>query len=350
MIAAMTTNLEEILSNFNLQISQVKNKENLEEIRVEFLGKKGSVSAAFANLKNLEDEEKKSFGAKINEIRNEVSSKIDAKKEEFENIELNSRLQSEKLDVTQPARQSVQGLIHPINKVQKEIEEIFSNLGFEFASGPEIEDDFHNFTALNIDENHPARQMQDTFYLQNSNLLLRTHTSNVQIRKMKDAKPPLRVAALGRVFRCDFDQTHTPMFHQFEGFVVDENVTMQNLKWLLQNFLEEFFESKDLVLRFRPSFFPFTEPSAEVDVNYSIENGQIKIGKGNRFMEILGCGMINPKVLENCQIDSDKFQGFAFGIGIERLTMLKYGISDLRMLFENDVRFLKHFGFKAQNF
>ncbi len=299
---------------------------------------------------NLEGEEKKSFGAKINEIRNEVSSKIDAKKEEFENLELNARLQSEKLDVTAPARKDAQGLIHPINKVQKEIEEIFSNLGFEFAGGPEIEDDFHNFTALNIDENHPARQMQDTFYLQNSNLLLRTHTSNVQIRKMKDAKPPLRVAALGRVFRCDFDQTHTPMFHQFEGFVVDENVTMQNLKWLLQSFLEEFFESKDLVLRFRPSFFPFTEPSAEVDVNYSIENGQIKIGKGDRFMEILGCGMINPKVLENCQIDSNKFQGFAFGIGIERLTMLKYGISDLRMLFENDVRFLKHFGFKSENF
>jgi phenylalanyl-tRNA synthetase alpha chain len=346
----MTINLEEILSNFNLKISQVKNKENLEEIRLEFLSKKGLVSLAFNNLKNLEGEEKKSFGAKINEIRNEISEKIDAKKEEFENSELNSRLESEKLDVSAPARKAAQGLIHPINKVQKEIEEIFSNLGFEFAQGPEIEDDFHNFTALNIDENHPARQMQDTFYLKNSNLLLRTHTSNVQIRKMKDAKPPLRVAALGRVFRCDFDQTHTPMFHQFEGFVVDENVNMQNLKWLLQSFLEEFFESKDLILRFRPSFFPFTEPSAEVDVNYSIENGEIKIGKGDRFMEILGCGMINPKVLENCQIDSSKFQGFAFGIGIERLTMLKYGIKDLRLLFENDIRFLKHFGFKAQDF
>jgi phenylalanyl-tRNA synthetase alpha chain len=227
----------------------------------------------------------------------------------------------------------------------QEIEEIFGELGFEFAQGPEIEDDFHNFTALNMPADHPARQMQDTFYLENSELLLRTHTSNTQIRKMLNTQPPLKVAALGRVFRRDSDQTHTPMFHQFEGFVVDESANMGHLKWCLENFLEKFFEVKNVELRFRPSFFPFTEPSAEVDINYSIENGKIKIGKGDRFMEILGCGMIHPNVLKNCNIDPEKFQGFAFGIGVERLAMLKYGITDLRMFFENDVRFLNHFGF-----
>ncbi len=343
-------NLDKIITDFNLQISEVKNKENLEEIRIHFLGKKGLVTEAFANLKNLEGEEKKSFGARINEVRNLITIAIDNAKAAFENAELNEKLKDEKLDLSAPARPENQGLIHPINKVMRDIERIFSNLGFEFAQGPEIEDDFHNFTALNIDENHPARQMQDSFYLKNSPLLLRTHTSNVQIRAMKNSKPPLKIAALGRVFRCDFDQTHTPMFHQFEGFVVDENVTMQNLKWVLQNFLEQFFEVENLELRFRPSFFPFTEPSAEVDINYTIENGRIKIGKGDKFMEILGCGMINKKVLENCEIDCEKYQGFAFGIGIERLTMLKYGITDLRMLFENDLRFLKHFGFKAQDY
>jgi phenylalanyl-tRNA synthetase alpha chain len=199
-------------------------------------------------------------------------------------------------------------------------------------------------------KDHPARQMQDTFYLQNSEFLLRTHTSNTQIRKMLNSKPPMKVASLGRVFRRDSDQTHTPMFHQFEGFVVDEKANMQNLKWVLENFLEKFFEVKNLELRFRPSFFPFTEPSAEVDINYSLENGKIKIGKGDKFMEILGCGMINENVLKNCGIDSEKFQGFAFGIGIERLAMLKYGITDLRMLFENDVRFLQNFGFKSSEF
>lgn len=343
-------NLDKIIADFNLQISEVKNKENLEEIRIHFLGKKGLVTEAFANLKNLEAEEKKAFGARVNQVRSQITLEIDNAKEQFENAQLNEKLQGEKIDLTTPHRPENQGLIHPINKVMRDIEKIFSNLGFEFAQGPEIEDDFHNFTALNIDENHPARQMQDSFYLKNSPLLLRTHTSNVQIRAMKNSQPPLKIAALGRVFRCDFDQTHTPMFHQFEGFVVDENVTMQNLKWVLQNFLEQFFEVENVELRFRPSFFPFTEPSAEVDINYSIENGRIKIGKGDKFMEILGCGMINKKVLENCEIDSEKYQGFAFGIGIERLTMLKYGITDLRMLFENDMRFLKHFGFKAQEY
>ena len=339
------TTLETLLSDFNSQISAVKNATQLEEIRINFLGKKGLVTELFSQLKNLDAEAKKSFGAEINKVRDEVTKKIDLAKTAFENAELNEKLSGEKIDLSAPIRKQNQGLIHPISKVMQEIEEIFSELGFEFAQGPEIEDDFHNFTALNMPKDHPARQMQDTFYLKDSELLLRTHTSNTQIRKMLNSEPPLKVAALGRVFRRDSDQTHTPMFHQFEGFVVDENVNMGNLKWVLENFLERFFEVKNVELRFRPSFFPFTEPSAEVDINYSIENGRIKIGKGDKFMEILGCGMIHPNVLKNCNIDAEKFQGFAFGIGVERLAMLKYGITDLRMFFENDVRFLQHFGF-----
>lgn len=339
------TNLETLLRDFNSQISAIVSKQHLEEIRINFLGKKGLVTELFAQLKDIALDEKKSFGAKINQIRDEVTKKIEAAKINFENAELNEKLSGEKIDLSAPVRKQNQGVIHPINKVMQEIEEIFSELGFEFAVGPEIEDDFHNFTALNMPQDHPARQMQDTFYLQDSELLLRTHTSNTQIRKMLNSQPPLKVAALGRVFRRDYDQTHTPMFHQFEGFVVDENVNMGHLKWTLENFLEKFFEVKNVELRFRPSFFPFTEPSAEVDINYSLENGRIKIGKGDKFMEILGCGMIHPNVLTNCGIDATKFQGFAFGIGIERLAMLKYGITDLRMFFENDVRFLQHFGF-----
>ena len=339
------TNLEKLLADFNSQILAVQNKQQLEEVRINFLGKKGLVTELFSQLKDVVAEEKKSFGASINQVCDQVTKKIDFAKNIFEIAELNEKLQSEKIDLTAPIRKETRGLIHPINKVMQEIEEIFNDLGFEFSKGPEIEDDFHNFTALNMPADHPARQMQDTFYLENSDLLLRTHTSNTQIRKMLNSQPPLKVAALGRVFRRDSDQTHTPMFHQFEGFVVDENVNMGHLKWCLENFLERFFEVKNLELRFRPSFFPFTEPSAEVDINYSIENGRIKIGKGDRFMEILGCGMIHPNVLINCKIDAEKYQGFAFGIGVERLAMLKYGITDLRMFFENDIRFLKHFGF-----
>lgn len=337
--------LEVLLADFNAKIAAITNIKQLEEIRINFLGKKGQVTELFMQLKDLPVEEKKSFGAQINQIRNEVVTKIELAKINFENAELNKKLSGEKIDLTAPIRSQNAGLIHPISKVMQEIEEIFSELGFEFSQGPEIEDDFHNFTALNMPEDHPARQMQDTFYLKNSELLLRTHTSNTQIRKMLNSEPPLRIAALGRVFRRDSDQTHTPMFHQFEGFAVDENVDMGNLKWLLESFLEKFFEVKNVELRFRPSFFPFTEPSAEVDINYSIEQGRIKIGKGDKFMEILGCGMIHPNVLKNCNIDSEKYQGFAFGIGVERLAMLKYGITDLRMFFENDTRFLKQFGF-----
>lgn len=342
----MQDNSNQILNDFNSQFAQVASEQHLEELRVKFLGKKGFVTELFAQLKNFSVEEKKSAGALINQLRDEITKKIDAKKEFFEEAELNKKLAQEKIDVTEPVRKEPQGFIHPISKVTKEIREIFADLGFEFSHGPEIEDDFYNFTALNMPENHPARQMQDTFYLQNTEKLLRTHTSTVQIRKMTQNQPPLRVVALGRVFRRDSDQTHTPMFHQIEGFVVDQSTNMANLKWVLEEFLQRFFEVKNVELRFRPSFFPFTEPSAEVDIGYKIEQGRIKIGSSEKFMEILGCGMIHPNVLNNCQIDSKKYQGFAFGIGIERLAMLKYGITDLRMFFENDARFLQHYGFK----
>ena len=341
----MTHNLQQLSSDFNSQFAAIADKQQLEDIRINFLGKKGSVTELFSQLKNVTGEEKKSLGAKINQLRNEITQKINEKKSEFETAELNEKLRGEKIDLSAPVRQETRGLLHPLSKVTQEIEEIFASLGFKFEKGPEVEDDFHNFTALNMPADHPARQMQDTFYLQNSELLLRTHTSNTQIRKMLNSQPPLKIASLGRVFRRDSDQTHTPMFHQVEGFVLDETTNMGNLKWVLEKFLKAFFEVENLELRFRPSFFPFTEPSAEVDINYSVEQGKIKIGKGDKFMEILGCGMINRNVLSNCNIDPDKFQGFAFGIGVERLAMLKYGITDLRMFFENDVRFLKHFGF-----
>lgn len=336
-------NLENILSNFNSQFVQIQNPQQLEELRVSFLGKKGIITELFTNLKNLNNEEKKSFGNEVNKIRDIVSTNLENKKNFFLNLELNAKLTEEKIDLSAPVRPENKGSLHPITRVMSDIEKIFSELNFEFAHGPEIEDDFHNFSALNIPKNHPARQMQDTFYLKDSDLVLRTHTSNTQIRKMLSSQVPLRVCSLGKVFRKEFDQTHSPMFHQFEGFVVDKNVTMENLKWTLEYFLQKFFEVDNIQLRFRASFFPFTEPSAEVDINYGVNNGKIEIGKGDKFMEILGCGMIHPNVLKNCQIDSQQFQGFAFGVGIERLAMLKYGITDLRLLYENDIRFLKNF-------
>ena len=343
-------NLDNIQQDFNSKLEKINNESDLEQIRVEFLGKKGHVTALFGQLKELSVDEKKSAGAQINILRQDITHKIDAKKAEFATIALNKKLIEETIDITAPPRKSNKALIHPISKVTSEIEDIFSNFGFHFAQGPEIEDDFHNFTALNIPPDHPARQMQDTFYLQNSEKLLRTHTSNTQIREMLEGQPPFKSCSLGRVFRRDSDQTHTPMFHQFEGFMVDENITMQNLRWILEKFLNEFFEIDNVELRFRPSFFPFTEPSAEVDISYYKENGVIKIGtpknpQDQKFMEILGCGMIHENVLKNCNIDANKYQGFAFGIGVERLAMLKYGINDLRMFFENDIRFLQHYGF-----
>ena len=273
-------NLENILSNFNSQFAQVQNPQQLEELRINFLGKKGLLTELFLDLKNMDATQKRTFGNQINLIRDQITQNIENKKNDFAIAQLNAKLSSEKIDITLPSRQENHGSLHPINRVMADIEKIFNELNFDFAQGPEIEDDFHNFSALNIPKDHPARQMQDTFYLNNSDLLLRTHTSNTQIRKMLNQNPPLRVGALGKVFRREFDQTHSPMFHQFEGFVVDENITMSNLKWTLEYFLEKFFEVKNLQLRFRSSFFPFTEPSAEVDINYNSNQGKIEIGKG----------------------------------------------------------------------
>ena len=343
------SDINNTLNDFNSQILKIGNLQELNDIRVKFLGKKGFVTEIFAKIKEIPAEEKKEFGAKINKIRSEIEEKIAQKQDFFENAELLQKLSSQKIDVTEPFRKQNQGLAHPISKVIKEIREIFGSMGFDFADGPEIEDDFFNFSALNMPKNHPARQMQDTFYL-NDEKLLRTHTSNTQIRKMLGGKPPFKSVALGKVFRRDSDQTHTPMFHQIEGFIVDKTTNMANLKWILEEFLRQFFGTNSVSLRFRPSFFPFTEPSAEVDIGYKIEQNRIKIGFEDKFMEILGCGMIHPNVLKNCKINSDEFQGFAFGIGVERLAMLKYGINDLRMFFDNDLRFLKHYGFNLNEF
>jgi len=342
----LTQQINNIKTQFNQCLETKQNLASLEQIRINFLGKKGLVTAIFSELKNLNDEQKKAVGQQVNELKNHITNILENLKNELLQAEINQKLTAEKLDLTAPALPKNLGLLHPISKTILEVKQIFNNLGFIFAEGPEIEDDFHNFTALNMAENHPARQMQDTFYLKNSPLLLRTHTSNTQIRHMKNNQPPFKICSLGRVFRKDSDPTHTPMFHQVEGFVVDNNINMGNLKWVLQTFLSIFFNTNNLQLRFRPSFFPFTEPSAEVDINYSLQQGRIKAGLGDKFMEILGCGMIHPNVLQNCGHNSSNLQGFAFGIGIERLAMLKYGITDLRWLFDSDLPFLQHYGFK----
>ncbi|MFT4718398.1 MAG: phenylalanyl-tRNA synthetase alpha chain [Rickettsiales bacterium] len=343
-------NLQEVKKEFHSKILNSQSLQDLDNVRLVFLGKEGLVKNLMKNIKDLTIEEKKKIGSEVNQFKNHITSEIQIKKEVLELKEINERLKTEKIDVTLPVRKFNKGKIHPISKVISEIEEIFINLGFEVTFGPEIEDDFHNFTALNIPKSHPARQMQDTFYLNaNDNdgekLLLRTHTSSVQIRKLKDSKPPLAVITIGKVYRRDSDQTHTPMFHQMEVLMIDKNVNMGHLKWTLEEFLKKFFEIEKVSMRFRPSFFPFTEPSAELDIGYEKKNNLISIGGDKKFLEILGCGMVHPNVLKNVDIDPDEYQGFAFGVGIERLAMLKYGITDLRSLFDNDVRFLKHFGF-----
>ena len=340
--------IEKIQIEFSAELSVINSLVDLDNLRVNYLGKTGIITGLMAGLKDLSIEEKKQFGAAVNQLKNKVAVELQNKKDVLELIILNEKLAGEKIDLTLPIRHQNKGMIHPISKVIREIKEIFGNMGFATEEGPEIEDDFHNFTALNMAENHPARQMQDTFYLPDKDgkkMLLRTHTSSVQIRKMENSKPPLKIMAVGKVYRSDSDQTHTPMFHQVEGFVVDKNINMGHLKWTLEQFLKSFFEVENVSMRFRPSFFPFTEPSAELDIGYSKKDGLIKIGGEENFLEILGCGMIHPHVLKNVGIDPSEYQGFAFGVGIERLAMLKYGINDLRMFFENDLRFLKHYGF-----
>ncbi len=316
--------LEEVAKATDLRV--------LEELRVKYLGKKGLVTSEMGKIGSLPVEEKKSFGAKVNEAKQAVEAAIEEKKAVLEIAEINNKLASEKVDITLPVRQSAKGSIHPISKVMEEIAAILNALGFEQKDGPNIEDDYHNFTALNIPETHPARQMHDTFYF-DATRVLRTHTSPVQIRTMEQGKPPFRIFSMGRTYRSDSDMTHTPMFHQVEVLYVDKNVNMANLKWMINEFITSFFGERKV--RLRPSYFPFTEPSAEVDIEW--ENG--------KWLEIMGAGMVHPNVLKNVGIDPNEYSGFAFGAGIERMAMLKYNIPDLRQFFESDMRWLKHYGF-----
>ncbi len=321
----------------------------LEVVRVDALGKKGKITARMKALGKLDEKERKSAGQALNVLKGAVAAAIEARKAELAGAELEARLAGEGIDVTLPARPDQVGRIHPISQTMEELVAIFGEMGFTVAEGPDIEDDFHNFTALNIPPEHPARQEHDTFYLperdDGSRMVLRTHTSPVQIRTMQKTAPPIRIIVPGRTFRADSDATHSPMFHQVEGLVIDESTHMGHLKGTLIEFCRAVFGVEDLPVRFRPSYFPFTEPSAEVDIGCTRQDGQLKIGAGDDWLEILGCGMVHPKVLENCGIDPGRYQGFAFGVGVERIAMLKYGIPDLRPFFDSDLRWLRHYGF-----
>ncbi|MFZ5752087.1 MAG: phenylalanine--tRNA ligase subunit alpha [Pseudomonadota bacterium] len=325
----------------------------LEELRVAGLGKKGEISALMATLGRMDPEERKSAGAALNALRDEIDSALRARKAALADAALDERLRAEWLDVTLPGRPRPRGTIHPVSQVTEEVTAIFADMGFAVAEGPQIESDWYNFDALNIAPEHPARQEHDTFFMARDPSdnrpphVLRTHTSPVQIRAMQTRGAPLRVIAPGRVYRMDMDQTHTPMFHQVEGLAIDRDISMANLKWTLEEFCRAFFEVDAVELRFRASHFPFTEPSAEVDIRCSWEGGQLKIGEGSSWLEILGSGMVHPKVLAAGGIDPALWQGFAFGMGIDRIAMLKYGIPDLRAFFESDLRWLRHYGFTA---
>ena len=338
--------LDKINFSFEQKIKSLKTKEELQILKTEFFGKSGQITNQFKNLGTISSDKRKEFASSLNKLKDNLTSKIESKFLELETLEINEKLKDQKVDITLPIRPFQNGKIHPVSQVIDEISSIFSELGFSVAEGPDVETEYNNFTALNTPEDHPARDTHDTFYLEeNKKILLRTHTSPVQIRTMIDGKPPFKVIVPGRTYRCDSDQTHTPMFHQLEGLHIDKNITMSHLKGCLDYFIKEFFEVKNLKMRFRPSYFPFTEPSAEVDIGYRIENGRIVIGEGDKWLEILGCGMVHPNVLRNVKVDPNKYQGFAFGMGIDRLAMLKYGINDLRSFFESDFRWLSHFGF-----
>ena len=337
------------------RIAETQDAEALEAIRIEFLGKQGSISALMKTLGKMSPDERQEQAPKIQGARTAVADAIADRKARFEAEELERKLSSEKLDLTLPAPQAPLGSVHPVSQVMDELTEIFADLGFSVATGPEIEDDWHNFTALNMAETHPARAEMDTFYFPDrdadgNRMLLRTHTSPVQIRTMVGEGAPVRIIAPGRTYRSDSDATHTPMFHQIEGLAIDRDIHLGHLKWTLETFLKAFFERDDIVLRLRPSYFPFTEPSVEVDVGYSNEGGRRVVGghgdaEGHAWMELLGSGMVNPRVIAAAGLDPNEWQGFAFGCGIDRLAMLKYGMNDLRAFFDGDARWLSHYGF-----
>ena len=333
---------EEFLNKLqgDLSLSEVN------QFKSDLFGKNGIISLEFKRIGQIPESERKKFASDLNEIKNILQSQIDFKINKIEELEINEKLNKEKVDVTLPSRPYLKGKIHPVSQTIDEISSIFSEIGFSVEEGPDVENEYNNFTALNTPDNHPARDMHDTFYLDdNKQKLLRTHTSPVQIRTMLKDKPPFKIIAPGRTYRSDSDQTHAPMFHQVEGLHIDKNVNMGHLKGCLNYFIKEFFEVDKIKMRFRPSHFPFTEPSAEVDIGYEIKDGKIVIGEGDKWLEILGCGMVHPNVLNNVNVDSKIYQGYAFGIGIDRLAMLKYGINDLRAFFECDYRWLNHFGF-----
>ena len=335
------------------KIDNCKTLQELEVIRLEYLGKKGLLPSEMKLLGKLTIDQKKIKGQELNKLKTFIEVSINDHRVLIENTELEQKLKNESIDVTLPHTEEAIGKIHPISQTIFSITEIFGNLNYSVEAGPDIESDFNNFSALNIPPHHPAREMQDTFYVNNSNgedNVLRTHTSPVQVRTMLNSKPPIKIIVPGRTYRSDSDSTHTPMFHQVEGLVVNKDATMADLKSTLILFLKEFFEIDNLKYRFRPSYFPFTEPSAEMDVAYTKKNNVLKIGEGNDWLEILGCGMVNPKVLENCNIDPTVYQGFAFGMGIERLSMLKYGITDMRGLFDLNIKWLDHYGFSPLDF
>jgi phenylalanyl-tRNA synthetase alpha chain len=337
-------------------IAAASDEAGLEAVRVSALGKKGSVSELLKTLGGMTPDERKEKGARINSLKDRVTDAIAARRQTLKAAALDVRLNTETVDVTLPVREppAEAGRIHPVSQVIDELTTIFADMGFAVAEGPDIETDDLNFTKLNVPEDHPAREMQDTFFFQprpdGSRMLLRTHTSPVQVRTMLTQKPPIRVICPGRTYRVDSDQTHTPMFHQVEGLVVDESSHLGHLKWILREFCKAFFEVDDVTMRFRPSFFPFTEPSLEVDIQCRREGGEIRFGEGEDWLEILGCGMVHPNVLRNCGLDPDVYQGFAWGMGIDRIAMLKYGMPDLRQFFEADVRWLTHYGFRPLDF
>ena len=318
----------------------------LEAERVRLLGKQGEISALLKTLGGMTPEQRQSEGPRINGLREAATAAIAERKAALEGAALEAKLASERIDLSLPAPDRPRGSIHPVSQVMDELAEIFADMGFAVATGPEIEDDWHNFTALNIPETHPARAMHDTFYFPDGKLL-RTHTSPVQIRTMMAQQPPIRIIAPGRVYRSDSDATHTPMFHQIEGMVIDRGIHLGHLQWTLETFLKAFFERDDVVLRLRPSYFPFTEPSVEVDVGFSWKDGRRVIGGSEGWMEVLGSGMVHPRVLRNCGLDPHEYSGFAFGTGVDRLAMLKYGMDDLRAFFDGDLRWLRHYGFAA---
>ncbi len=354
----MSQNIAELKSELTAMVEAANDLPALEQVRVSALGKKGRITDLMKTLGGMDPEERKTTGQALNALKDEIAGLIEKQESALKRQDMDARLEREKIDVTLSPRPEAKGHIHPISQTIEELTSIFASMGFTVAEGPDIEDDWHNFTALNFPVGHPAREMQDTLFLPDdpeeqgeyAKKLLRTHTSPVQVRYMLENKPPVRIICLGRVHRADYDMTHTPVFHQMECLYVDKDVHMGHLKGCLTDFVRAFFDIDDLPVRFRPSFFPFTEPSAEVDIGCIRNDGELKIGKADNpaeqdWMEILGSGMVHPNVLKNCGIDPDEYQGFAFGVGIERIAMLKYGIPDLRTFFESDIRWLRHYGF-----